>query len=346
MKVAWASAGVTGWVAIGWGGETPRVRHHANATMMRKHVLRMRMAPCETPMTEAFGAAAARLSWLREALPRPTASSWPRAPSAIVPGSRMQTCQFGCNLQVGCTFRTYTTPGRRAVGRPAGSALQKRTMLDMRVPLGDKLVGEPRRLGRGQRRRPGATRRASLALATQLEGPLSGLGCAAAAPELAAATVPSRGSTRRTRTCGTHSRRTRSAWPRNGRWQTKGEARRPPLSASTQFEGESPTGSARGNVTGKDTPLRPCPKRVLRRLWSALLGELNSVTKSTYRAHAREFTTTQLAEAAAEAWTRESCRAALCLTARMTLALAREGPPCRQTLRTRQAGWRGTMSRY
>jgi hypothetical protein len=108
---------------------------------------------------------------------------------------------------------------------------------------------------------------------------------------------------------------------------------------AAQFVGRS---SCLGPPGRKDTLLRPRPKRVTSRLWSALLGEMNSA-KYTSPVSACQFMMPQLAGAAA-AMPRGLRGTASRPWGRTTATLARGGQPRRPMRLTRRAAWRGTTS--
>jgi hypothetical protein len=250
---------------------------------------------------------------------------------------------YGCDLRAGFTCRICTHRGCRAAGRSAGSASQTMTRRVMDVPTSDQLGGEISRLGRGRRVRPAKSWRTAWARVLKFEGPLGGLGRALLTPTAGAA--PNRGSTRETHTYGDPWRRTQSVWQGSAPRRSTEVVRRPPPIASMLFGGGLQPESAREDLADTETLRRPCPKRVLRRWWTARLGELNSVTKYTWRALACEFAMPQLAvEAAARLRGLSSLEPRQ--LARTTIALARDGQPCRRTLRTRPAAWLGTTSRH
>ncbi len=206
-------------------------------------------------------------------------------------------------------------------------------------------MGEDARLGRRRPSRPPGARTRTSAATLKFEGSMRSLGRGLPRRRRArlAGFERSAGLMLATPICGGPWRRTRSVSPTNAAMRAAAAKRRPRRIALKPSGGESPPEPTRVGLLVTSAQPRPCPKRVIRRPRAALLGEMNSVTKSTSCTPFREFTMAQLAMAESR-MLRYVDGTGLLRRGWATRALARAGQARRRIPRMQLAAWRGMMS--
>ncbi len=234
-------------------------------------------------------------------------------------------CPYGCARPAGCTCRTCTHLGRQVARVRVSYMVTIALALTTHMPTGGKFEGGGSRLGREMTK----------GLQWELGGPTWSLGRAMQGP-LTSGAEPSGGSTPRMPRCEYRWRLTPSASLRSADGVSMVESCRPLQIASMHCADASPTGPAHRAMRDVDTPLRLRPKRVGSRLWSARLGEMNSmrfIRKYTRRRRIQVAAMQQLAVGAVAAFAR-SQRGVAVQRWRAILALVRGGQRRRRMLHT------------